>query len=255
MATGGCVSADSQHEKNCIPIDLSTQDGRAVEAQYVHNLYDEIAPHFSHTRYNPWPGVVKFIRAAEPYSTVLDVGCGNGKYLQLRSDLLFIGIDRCKGLLDIAYNAKKANLLCCDCSRLPFQSGLADLTLSIAVIHHIAAPEKRRAAVAELLRCTKRGGRAVIYVWSREQQKSTIGYRNFESNDLLVPWHVQEKYCKNRGADGVSAPGSSTVKMYRFYHVFTRDEVEALGASFGGVADVESIEFEANNWILTLVKL
>ncbi|GFE55731.1 methyltransferase domain-containing protein [Babesia ovis] len=238
-----------------IPIDLTNQDLRAVESQFVHETYDMIAPHFSHTRYNPWPGVLKFIKAAEPYSTVLDVGCGNGKYLELRKDLLFIGVDRCQGLLECANHKKKSNLITCDCLSLPFQSNIADLTLSIAVIHHLPYAEQRRAAVVELLRCTKSGGKIVVYVWAREQQKFTIGYRNFKSGDVLVPWHVQEKYCKNTSENGSRTLTPSNSKVYRFYHVFTHEEVKDLGASFSNVATVESIEFEANNWILTLIKL
>lgn len=109
--------------------------------------------------------MLKHITAAQPYSTVLDVGCGNGKYLQLRRDLLFIGVDRCNGLLKLAYDTKCQNVLCCDCLSLPFLSEIADLTLSIAVIHHLPSEDQRRAAVTEMLRCTKHGGKVVIYVW------------------------------------------------------------------------------------------
>ncbi|KAK1442919.1 hypothetical protein BgAZ_304370 [Babesia gibsoni] len=242
-------------EKSCIPLDTVNGDAQSIESEYVHKMYETIAPHFSHTRYNPWPGVVKFIKAAEPYTTVLDVGCGNGKYLELRKDLYFIGVDRCIGLLELAKNAKGSNLLRCDCMALPFKSETAELTLSIAVIHHLVSHEQRIKAVTELLRCTKRGGRAVIYVWAREQKKKTTGYRNFESGDLLVPWHMQERYLKDESNGREPVSNYGTKKLYRYYHVFTRDEVETLGSLFNEVAKVESIEFEANNWILTLLKM
>ncbi|CDR95397.1 Putative methyltransferase KIAA1 homolog [Babesia bigemina] len=248
-------SAASEDDKKCIPIDLTKEDRNTIESQYVHDLYEEIAPHFSHTRYNQWPGVLKYINAAESYSTVLDVGCGNGKYLQFRSDLLFIGVDRCSGLLKLAYDSKCPNVLRCDCLNLPFPSEVADLTLSIAVIHHLPSADQRRSAVTEMLRCTRSGGRLVVYVWAREQQKLTIGYRNFEGGDILVPWHMQKKYIKDRPIDGASTKTTGRATVYRFYHVFTREEVEELGASFNDVANVDSIEFEANNWILTLIKL
>lgn len=32
-----------------------------VEKQFVYDVYDKIAPHFSNTRYKPWPQVVKFV--------------------------------------------------------------------------------------------------------------------------------------------------------------------------------------------------
>ncbi|EDO05361.1 Methyltransferase domain family protein [Babesia bovis T2Bo] len=238
-----------------IPIDLTNKDLKAVQSHFVHDTYDMIAPHFSHTRYNPWPGVVKFITALEPYSLVLDVGCGNGKYLDLRDDVLFIGVDRCRRLLECAKQKAHSNLLTCDCLSLPFQSNIADLTLSIAVIHHLPYAKQRRDAVIEMLRCTKSQGTVVVYVWAREQQKFTVGYRNFESGDVLVPWHVQEKYCKRSSEDTSLSPAASNTKIYRFYHVFTHEEVKEFGASFNDMATVASIEFEANNWILTLIKL
>ncbi len=36
-----------------------------------------------------------------PASVVLDNGCGNGKYLQYRKDLILMGNDMCSGLLDV----------------------------------------------------------------------------------------------------------------------------------------------------------
>jgi alkylated DNA repair protein alkB family protein 8 len=33
---------------------------------------------------------------------ILDVGCGNGKYFDLRSDIFVIGSDRSHGLTDVA---------------------------------------------------------------------------------------------------------------------------------------------------------
>jgi hypothetical protein len=34
-----------------------------VEKQFVYEVYDKIAPHFSNTRYKPWPQVVKFLES------------------------------------------------------------------------------------------------------------------------------------------------------------------------------------------------
>ena len=32
-----------------------------MEKKYVYDVYDKIAPHFSSTRYKPWPMIVKFL--------------------------------------------------------------------------------------------------------------------------------------------------------------------------------------------------
>lgn len=65
----------------------NNSEAQNFEKSYVHVIYNEIADHFSHTRHSAWPGVASFINSMEPYSFMLDVGCGNGKYLNLRKDL------------------------------------------------------------------------------------------------------------------------------------------------------------------------
>ena len=45
-----------------------------VEAEHVHRVYDEIAPHFSHTRYKPWPKVAAFLARLPANSIVADIG-------------------------------------------------------------------------------------------------------------------------------------------------------------------------------------
>ena len=52
-----------------------------MEKQHVYEVYEKIAPHFSHTRYKGWPKIVDFLNDLPDGSVVADVGCGNGKYL------------------------------------------------------------------------------------------------------------------------------------------------------------------------------
>ena len=52
-----------------------------MEKQHVYEVYEKIAPHFSNTRYKPWPMIVEFLNSLPDGSLVADVGCGNGKYL------------------------------------------------------------------------------------------------------------------------------------------------------------------------------
>lgn len=44
-------------------------------------VYENIANHFDHTRHSQWTGVKRFLLSLPPNSLLLDVGCGNGKYL------------------------------------------------------------------------------------------------------------------------------------------------------------------------------
>lgn len=53
----------------------------------MHKVYNEIANHFSETRHSPWPQVNEFIHQFEMGSILVDIGCGNGKYLQSNRDI------------------------------------------------------------------------------------------------------------------------------------------------------------------------
>jgi ubiquinone/menaquinone biosynthesis C-methylase UbiE len=64
-----------------------------TENQYVYKVYDFIAPHFSETRYKPWPVVVQFLESFQKYSFIADVGCGNGKYFGVNPNIEMFGSD------------------------------------------------------------------------------------------------------------------------------------------------------------------
>lgn len=73
---------------------LGEGDAAKLEDEYVHKVYDVIAPHFSHTRHNPWPKVSAFLNGLDDGSLVADVGCGNGKYMGVNKKLFMSGSDR-----------------------------------------------------------------------------------------------------------------------------------------------------------------
>lgn len=110
----------------------------------MYDVYDKIAPHFSHTRYKAWPRIEKFLMERETGSLVLDVGCGNGKYMGVNPNLFMVGTDRSKGLLDTA-REKDINyqLFAADSLRLPVRSSIFDCVISIAVIHHFSNDKLR----------------------------------------------------------------------------------------------------------------
>ena len=48
-----------------------------VEQTHVHNVYSQIAPHFSDTRYKPWPRIEEFLNSQPSGSLIADVGKGD----------------------------------------------------------------------------------------------------------------------------------------------------------------------------------
>lgn len=86
--------------------------GEDFESTHVHEVYDQIASHFSSTRYKvclssasilrqtahqkqPWPIVERFLLDQPDGSIGLDLGCGNGKYLSVNPKVFMLASDRC----------------------------------------------------------------------------------------------------------------------------------------------------------------
>jgi tRNA (uracil-5-)-methyltransferase TRM9 len=77
-------------------------NAKDFEAKSVHQVYEEIAEHFSSTRYKPWPVVEEFIFSQEKHAVGGDIGSGNGKYLRIAKERYMIGLDRSKNLVEIS---------------------------------------------------------------------------------------------------------------------------------------------------------
>ena len=73
-----------------VKLPLNDDDASKFESSYVHKVYNQIAEHFSNTRHSAWPGVAQFINNLNRDSMMLDIGCGNGKYLNLRNDIFAV---------------------------------------------------------------------------------------------------------------------------------------------------------------------
>ncbi|MGD0555832.1 MAG: class I SAM-dependent methyltransferase [Streptosporangiaceae bacterium] len=99
-----------------------------------------------------------------PDSTVIDVGCGNGAYLAelARRDRRSrsLGVDMSMGMLVAARSrAPLATLLAGDAAAVPLADETVDLAMANHMLYHVPEPE---AAIAELRRITRRGGRVIV---------------------------------------------------------------------------------------------
>lgn len=198
------------------------QDNTAKEQEYVHEVYNQISDHFSKTRYKPWPIVKNFLMTRPDYSIGLDVGCGNGKYLQLNKNIFMLGSDRSSGLIQCAHDLmrekestkietlsqkeieqgytsmcfgeKRCDVMINDGLSLPYQNDRFDFAISIAVIHHFSNEERRIQACRHIGEKLKKGGEALIYCWALEQGDSRRGYNESMEQDILVPWVLEGEF-------------------------------------------------------------
>jgi len=218
----------------------------AVEAAFVHAVYDSIAGHFSATRHSTWPRVEAYLAALPVGTTVLDVGCGNGKYMGSGSGRIAVtGCDRSEPL--VAHAAEKGyDVSVADAVVLPYRPACADVALAIALLHHISTRARRVEVLRGLLQSVRPGGHVLVYVWAQEQgaeSKRAFGSQG-ETQDLLVPW------CLHRRFAGLEYAGGNSTVVQRYCHVYVGGELEglcadaaaALGASFVHCGDVRAHE-------------
>jgi alkylated DNA repair protein alkB family protein 8 len=126
----------SRMKENVDQIDQITAS--KLEKEHVHQVYEQIASHFSETRHKPWPLVMSFLdQHLSPGSILVDIGCGNGKYLGHHLDVVGIGFDYSRQLLTFV-RQKGLDAIRSDALNIPLKSGIADALINIAVIHHLS---------------------------------------------------------------------------------------------------------------------
>ncbi|GAB0180317.1 probable tRNA methyltransferase 9B [Grus japonensis] len=107
------------------------KEASQLERDHVHSVYEKIAPYFNDARYKAWPKVQQFISEQEPGSLIADIGCGNGKYLHINSQVYKLGCDYCFPLVESARN-EGHEVMVCHSLCLPYRSECFDAVLSIA---------------------------------------------------------------------------------------------------------------------------
>ena len=121
-----------------------------VEQKNVLDVYNIISDEFNNTRRSVWEAVKAFLDSLPSGSTGFEIGCGNGKNMMYRDDLIMEGMDTCTGFVKICkdkgLNVKKGNIL----DKINnFEK--YDFVLSIAVFHHISEYGNRFSALFHMI--------------------------------------------------------------------------------------------------------
>lgn len=208
----------------------------------ITTVYSEIAVDFDKTRYPRWKAVREFIDSLPSESTFCDIGCGNGKYLDYRRDLQIYGCDICTELLNIAKQRNtSAELIKADIRNLPYKTEEFDNVISIAVLHHMKTEADRIKFIQEIIRVLKQSGRALITVWASDIQDDHRRNKwtriTPDATDYIIPYTTKEGSVYNR-----------------YYHLYSREELIGLVTQYVANAKIETIEFEKNNWQITIRK-
>ena len=154
------------------------------------NSYDLIAKEFAVTRVFTWNWTDKFIESLHKYSMVLDIGCGNGRNLNYKNQIM-IGNDL--SFQQLKQCSDNNCVIHCDMLKLPFKNESFDAILSIASFHHLSDTDSRHKCLLEIKRILRPGGKILLSVWSINQPKKTR--RVFKNHgDNIVPWRNIPRY-------------------------------------------------------------
>jgi SAM-dependent methyltransferase len=204
-------------------------------------MYSKIAYEFSKTRTRPWCCVETFLASRTP-STLLDVGCGNGRNLAAANAAGYTaeGFDICPEFVDICL-ARKLDVYVgnIDACVNPIVKTY-DSVLCIAMLHHLRSPESRQCALQRMYDALNPGGTLLFTVWSHEYDGARFPKR-FDVGDNIVPWKSQQ---------------SGETRVDRYYYIYDRAHLDAFLDTFRAsntTADI-SVSWEEQNWNVEIKK-
>lgn len=180
-------------------------------------LYDAIAPEFAATRgsaydFSALAGYVK------PDQLILDVGCGNGRLVEIMraQKVKMIACDGSRELIKIAQQKYAVEVAAgwlgftvATVSELPFDKNSFDTIFLLAVLHHIPSAAERLKILRHLRTLVKPSGQLIGAVWNLRADVWQKRYHldlstvlvGMDVGDVLIPWKasgaVQARYCHN----------------------------------------------------------
>ncbi len=180
-------------------------------------VYDRIAKDFSISRAASWPEFEYFKGYLQDGQEILDLGCGNGRLLDLLKDykINYLGLDNSEKLINEAKSRwPNQNFQVADVLDLSFLNKKFDLVFLVATLHHIPSARLRAKVLREAYSVLKPGGKLLMTNWNLWQPKylkyiikytllkltepyeevNGIKMKDFDFQDVFIPW--QKKYLR-----------------------------------------------------------
>ncbi len=201
-----------------------------------HSFYDDFADSFSQTRSTAWEGwhsLTQHILGLTPVAApleVLDIGCGNGRFLSFLQEILqeaaisFTGVDRSQKLLTIAQEIPLRDRVFTrffpfDLVELLEENAASDrekyfsrgfhMASAFGVFHHMPTTSARISLLQWMESTLLPGGLCIVTFWQFAHNHSLIARATDKgNNDYLLPW--------------------KDTKDARFAHHFTETEIDSL---------------------------
>jgi tRNA (uracil-5-)-methyltransferase TRM9 len=205
--------------------------------QINHQFYQITAESFDESRSQPWTGWEALLPHLAAPLTVLDVGCGNGRFGLFLAEklgapnLTYYGLDSNPTLLSRARAALAgldAHLDQRDIISQPPDSGTYDLVTLFGVLHHIPGAQQRLDLMRTLAQHVTPGGLLAFAAWrfyDHERFRQRIipwpDELQVEQHDYLLDWRRDVeavRYCHYvddaEHADLIAATGLTEITTY-----------------------------------------
>ena len=185
--------------------------------------YDTYALEFSDSRPFFWRELGFLKKYARTEHAILDIGCGNGRILNLfgNKNIRYTGIDSSKELIEIAKKNRgnRGRFLHANALSLPFKDESFDTVFSIAVLHHIPSKKFRNTFMSETYRVLKPRGTFVFTTWN------ILQWRFFKVHAI----HTLKKLIGRSDMDfGDTILSFGQLKRERYVHAFTKKSLRRL---------------------------
>ncbi len=148
---------------------------RTAPTSPVKDTYNDIGVNFAASRGYIWPDMKPFLAEVSENSTVLDVGCGNGRLLLgLPNNVKYTGIDFSTILLEKAVEKHpNAHFLEADITKPDIWKQLPkfDYIFCIAVIHHLDNRRDQLFVLKQIKSHLNPSGKCLITAWNLWQPK------------------------------------------------------------------------------------
>lgn len=198
----------------------------SLEKEYVVDFYNTVYEQFNGTRWKAWPEIENFLSQYDSNDVGLEIGCGNGKNMHKRLNI--IGIDSSIEMCKLARERTGHEVINADATSLPFVNESFDYIISIAVIHHISTIDRRQLFLSEIARVLRTNGKCMISTWIPPEKKKV--------ENELVTWTFRHNWTKS-GKDEI---------VHRYIHTFEQDELEDLIQNNGSFRIITTTECLAN---------
>jgi len=175
-------------------------------------FYQAFAAQFDDTRQQAWEGwhrilsVLKDTRFEPETPHVLDVGCGNGRFLSFLAERWgigfdYLGIDSCSSLLACAPKTQGSEFELCDVLEAGLPAGMFSVISAFGFFHHVPSFDRRRSLLEEMADRLKPNGLLTLAFWDfakkpRFENKTLDWPKDLdrEEGDYILSW--------SRGGEG-----------------------------------------------------